>query len=74
MILAFNNFQWIPFFEIVEEYGVSGRVMTEPCPVTGDPIIHDIEIDEIWDMEQNKNLTKVVGHDYIIEHLNNLIL
>lgn len=74
MILIFRNFEWHPFFEIIEEYEVTGRVMTCPCPVTGDPIIHDVDIDEIFDLEQNKNLTNVIGHDYIAEHLNNYIL
>jgi hypothetical protein len=74
MIIITENYEWHYFQENVFDYLVSGRLMTCPCPVTGDPIIHDIEIKEIWDMEEGNDLTKVVDHDYITEHLNTLIL
>lgn len=74
MIIIYENFVPVSFFEIVENYEVSGILMTCPCPVTGDPIIHDIEIEHILCLESFNDLTNVVDHDYITEHLNNFIL
>lgn len=73
MIIIYNNFEWAYFQEQFDYYIVSGYVMTCPCPVTGDPIVHDVKIEEIWDVEQNKNLTNVIGHDWIASNLDNRI-
>jgi len=69
MIIIWNNFEWHYFTEYVGNYLVSGTLMTEPDPVNGNPIIHDIEINEIWDYEQEKDLTNVICHDYITAEL-----
>jgi len=74
MILVYNFYEWIDFFETLELYEVSGKVMTCPCPITGDPIVHDIILDHILDLETSNDMFHVVDHDSIADKLNYFIL
>lgn len=73
LICIYSFYEWYPFVETIEGYEVIGKLMAEPCLITTNPVIHDIEIVSVIETETGEDLTKTVDHGYLLDRLERLI-